>query len=153
MKTVDLRIDAAWIVPVEPAGTLTGHALIVDGGRIVALLPAADADAQFAARETKRLASHVLIPGLVNAHTHSAMTLLRGIADDLALKPWLEQHIWPAEGRFVSPEFVYDGTLLACAEMLRGGVTACNDMYFYPEASARAYEEAGMRALVGAPIL
>lgn len=153
METVDLRIDAAWIVPVEPAGTLTGHALIVDGGRILALLPAADADARYAARETKRLSSHVLIPGLVNAHTHSAMTLMRGIADDLPLKPWLEQHVWPVEGRFASPEFVHDGTLLACAEMLRGGVTACNDMYFYPDASARAYEEAGMRALIGAPIL
>ncbi|MCC6197221.1 MAG: TRZ/ATZ family hydrolase [Burkholderiales bacterium] len=153
MHTVDLRIDAAWIVPVEPAGTLTGHALIVDGGRIAALLPAGDADRQFAARETKRLASHVLIPGLVNAHTHAAMTLMRGIADDLPLKPWLEEHVWPVERRFASPEFVYDGTLLACAEMLRGGITACNDMYFYPDASARAYEEAGMRALVGAPIL
>jgi 5-methylthioadenosine/S-adenosylhomocysteine deaminase len=153
MQTVDLRIDAAWIVPVEPAVTLTGHALVVDGGRIVAVLPAADADARFAPRQTLRLPSHVVIPGLVNAHTHSAMALMRGIADDLPLKPWLEQHIWPAEARLVSPEFVHDGTLLACAEMLRGGITACNDMYYYPDASARAYEEAGMRALVGAPVL
>ena len=95
----------------------------------------------------------MLIPGLVNAHTHSAMTLLRGIADDVPLKPWLEQHIWPREGRFVSPEFVFDGTLLAAAEMLRGGVTCCNDMYFHPEAAARAYEIAGMRALLGVPVL
>ena len=78
---------------------------------------------------------------------------MRGIADDVPLKPWLTEHIWPREGRFVSPEFVYDGTLLACAEMLRGGITACNDMYFYPDDAARAYEEAGMRALVGMPIL
>jgi len=153
MKSVDLRVDAQWIVPVEPAGTLTGHALIVDGGRIAALLPAADADAAYAPRERLVLGSHVLIPGLVNAHTHSAMSLLRGIADDVPLKPWLEQHIWPREGRFVSPEFVFDGTLLAAAEMLRGGVTCCNDMYFYPEAAARAYEIAGMRALIGAPVL
>jgi 5-methylthioadenosine/S-adenosylhomocysteine deaminase len=153
MQAVDLRIDAEWIVPVEPPGTFTHHSLIVDGGKIVALLPTSQADAAYAAREIKRLASHVLIPGLVNAHTHSAMSLMRGIADDVALKPWLTQHIWPAEGRLVSPDFVYDGTLLACAEMLRGGVTACNDMYFYPEASARAYETAGMRALVGMPIL
>ena len=81
------------------------------------------------------------------------MTLMRGIADDVPLKPWLEQHIWPREGRFVSPDFVHDGTLLACAEMLRGGITTCNDMYFYPDAAARAYEAAGMRALIGMPIL
>ena len=153
MQAIDLRIDAAWIVPVEPAGTLTGHALIVDGGKIVAILPAREADAQFAPRERVSLADHVLIPGFVNAHTHSAMTLMRGIADDVPLQPWLTEHIWPREGRFVSPEFVHDGTMLACAEMLRGGVTACNDMYFYPGDAARAYEEAGMRALIGMPIL
>jgi 5-methylthioadenosine/S-adenosylhomocysteine deaminase len=153
MQPVDLRIDAQWIVPVEPAGALTGHALIVDQGRIVDLLPAAQADAQYAPRETELLPSHVVIPGLVNAHTHSAMTLLRGIADDVPLKPWLTDHIWPRESRFVSPEFVHDGTLLACAEMLRGGITACNDMYFYPDAAARAYEAAGLRALIGMPVL
>ena len=100
-----------------------------------------------------RSPSHVLIPGLVNAHTHTAMTLLRGIADDVPLKPWLEQYIWPREGRFVSSEFVFDGTLLGAAEMLRGGITCCNDMYFYPDAAARAYEIAGMRALLGMPVL
>src|SRR5690349_4684603 len=153
MRTVDLRIDAAWIVPVEPAGTLTGHALIVDAGRIAAIVPAAAADAQFSPRERLSLGNHVLIPGYVNAHTHSAMTLMRGIADDVPLQPWLTQHIWPREGRFVSPEFVHDGTLLACAEMLRGGVTSCNDMYFYPGDAARAYEDSGMRAMIGLPIL
>jgi 5-methylthioadenosine/S-adenosylhomocysteine deaminase len=152
-RIVDLRIDAHWIVPVEPAGVLTGHAIIVDGGRIAALVPAAEAAATYAPRETQTLGSHVLIPGLVNAHTHTAMTLMRGIADDVPLKPWLEQHIWPCEGRFVSSEFVFDGTLLGAAEMLRGGITCCNDMYFYPEAAARAYEIAGMRALLGMPVL
>jgi 5-methylthioadenosine/S-adenosylhomocysteine deaminase len=153
LTTVDLRIDAQWIVPVVPAGVLAGHALLVDGGRIVAVLPTADADARYAPRERVNLGAHVLIPGLVNAHTHSAMTLMRGIADDVPLQPWLAQHIWPREGRFVSPDFVFDGTLLAATEMLRGGVTCCNDMYFYPDAAARAYEIAGMRALVGAPVL
>ncbi len=153
MRTVDLRLDAPWIVPVEPAGVLTGHALLVDAGRIVGVVPAAVADTDFVARETRVLGSHVLIPGLVNAHTHTAMTLMRGIADDVALKPWLEQHIWPREGRFVAADFVYDGTLLGCAEMLQGGVTCCNDMYFHPEATARAYDDAGMRALVGVPVL
>lgn len=153
MQPVDLRIDAGWIAPVEPAGTLTGHALIVDRGKIAAIVQASDADARFAPREHVALPHHVLIPGLVNAHTHSAMALMRGIADDVALQPWLRDHIWPIEGRFVSPEFVHDGTLLACAEMLRGGITACNDMYFYPGDAARAYEEADMRALVGMPVL
>jgi 5-methylthioadenosine/S-adenosylhomocysteine deaminase len=152
-RTVDLRIDARWIIPVEPAGTLEGHALIVDGGRIVALPAMADADRAFAPRARVVLADHVLIPGLVNAHTHGAMTLMRGIADDVPLKAWLEREIWPREGRFVAPEFVYDGTLLGAAEMLRGGITCCNDMYFYPDAAARAYEAAGMRAMLGIPIL
>ena len=152
-QTVDLRIDAGWIIPVEPAGALTGHALIVDHGQIVALLPADAADDAFAARVTHDLPHHALIPGLVNAHTHAAMTLMRGVADDLPLKSWLEEHIWPLEARFVAPEFVYDGTLLGAAEMLRGGVTCCNDMYFYPDAAARAYETAGMRAMLGMPVL
>ncbi len=152
-QIVDLRIDAHWIVPVEPAGFLVDHTVIVDGGRIEAILPPDEASAAYAPRETRVLDSHVLIPGLVNAHTHTAMTLLRGIADDVPLKPWLEQHIWPREGRFVAPEFVFDGTLLGAAEMLCGGVTCCNDMYFYPQDAARAYEVAGMRALLGVPIL
>jgi 5-methylthioadenosine/S-adenosylhomocysteine deaminase len=153
MRTVDLRIDPHWIVPVEPAGTLTGHSLLVDAGRIIAIAPTSQADAAYAARERIDLPTHVVIPGLVNSHTHSAMTLMRGIADDVPLRPWLEQHIWPVERRFVSEDFVFDGTLLACAEMLRGGVTACNDMYFHPDAAARAYDAAGMRALIGMPIL
>ena len=153
LQPVDLRIDARWIVPVEPAGTLTGHALIVDGERIAALVPLAEAQARFAPREHLSLPQHVLIPGLVNAHTHTAMTLLRGIADDVPLRPWLTEHIWPRESKFVSPDFVHDGTLLGAAEMLRGGVTCCNDMYFYPDAAARAYEAAGLRAMVGLPVL
>jgi len=152
-QEVDLRIDARWIVPVDPVGVLTGHALIVDGGTIIALLPAHDASLAYAPRATRTLPSHVLIPGLVNAHTHAAMTLMRGIADDIPLKSWLETHIWPLEARFVSPEFVFDGTTLGVAEMLRGGITCSNDMYFYPEASARAYETAGMRAMLGMPVL
>ncbi len=152
-QVVDLRIDAGWIIPVEPPGVLTGHALIVDGGRIVALLPAHAADAAYAPQHHHKLPAHAVIPGLVNAHTHTAMTLLRGVADDLPLKSWLEDHIWPLEARFLSPEFVHDGTQAGAAEMLRGGVTCCNDMYFYPDAAARAYESAGMRAMLGLPVL
>jgi len=152
-RTVDLRIDARWIIPVEPAGALTDHALLVDAGRIVALAPSAEADRDYVASDRVVLSDHVLIPGLVNAHTHAAMTLLRGIADDVPLKRWLEDEIWPRERRLVAPEFVHDGTLLGAAEMLRGGITCCNDMYFFPDAAARAYEEAGMRAMLGMPIL
>src|SRR6476660_8109624 len=111
-RAVDLRIDARWIIPVEPAGTLTDHALIVDSGRIVAVAKFADADRDYAATTRVTLADHVLIPGLVNAHTHAAMTLMRGVADDVPLKPWLAQQIWPREARLVAPEFVHDGTLL-----------------------------------------
>jgi 5-methylthioadenosine/S-adenosylhomocysteine deaminase len=150
---VDLRLDARWVVPVEPAGALSDHAVLIDGGRIVALCPAATAEREYSARETVALPTHVLLPGLVNAHAHSAMALLRGIADDVALKPWLEQHIWPREGRFVAPDFVHDGTLLAAAEMLRGGITCCNDMYFFPDDAARAYRTSGMRAMLGLPVL
>ncbi|HVN36131.1 MAG TPA: TRZ/ATZ family hydrolase [Casimicrobiaceae bacterium] len=153
MQTADLRIDAGWIVPIEPAGVLREHALLVSAGRIAAIVPVAEADRGFAARERIVLDDHVLIPGLVNAHTHAAMSLFRGIADDVPLKIWLEDQIWPREGRFVSPEFVYDGARLAAAEMLLGGITCCNDMYFFPDATARAFVELGMRGMLGMPIL
>jgi 5-methylthioadenosine/S-adenosylhomocysteine deaminase len=153
MQTVDLRLDAGWILPVEPAGALAGHALVVDAGRVVALLPTAAADAAYAPREHVALPRHALIPGLVNAHTHAAMALFRGIADDVPLSVWLEQHIWPREGRFAAPDFVFDGASLAGAEMLRGGITCCNDMYFFPDATARALLAVGMRAMLGLPVL
>ncbi len=148
--TVDLLVDARWLLPMEPAGrVLERHSVAVRDGRIRALLPWQEAEGRFEARERLRLERHVLMPGLVNLHTHAAMTLLRGLADDLPLMEWLQKHIWPAEMRFVTPEFVHEGTLLACAEMIRGGVTCFNDMYFFPEAAARAVEQAGMRAALG----
>jgi len=128
---------------------LERHAVAVRDGRIEALLPQAEAAERFASYETLDLPDHVLIPGLVNAHTHAAMSLMRGLADDLPLMRWLEDHIWPAEGRHVSPAMVRDGTLLACAEMLRGGITCFNDMYFFPEASLEAARGAGMRVALG----
>jgi 5-methylthioadenosine/S-adenosylhomocysteine deaminase len=148
-KTADLRIDAGWIVPVEPDDTvLNGHSLLVKDGRIVALLPSGEAD-NWVSRERVHLPGHVLIPGLVNLHTHAAMTLLRGFADDLPLMTWLQQHIWPAENRHASPAFVRDGTRLACLEMLQSGVTCFNDMYFFSEAVAEVAVEAGMRVAAG----
>ena len=146
----DLLIEAGWVVPVEPHGVvLADHAVAVKDGAIVAVLPTAQARARFLADETLSRPQSVLIPGLVNAHAHNAMTLLRGVADDLPLMDWLTGHIWPIEGAVVSPPFVADGVALAVAEMLRGGVTCCNDMYFFPDAAAATYHRLGFRALVG----
>ena len=150
MQSIDLLIGARWVIPVEPAGSvLADHSVAVDEGRIVAVLPSAQARQRYEAREHVRLDRHALIPGLVNLHTHAAMALMRGLADDLPLLSWLKDHIWPAEAKHVSPGFVFDGTLLACAEMLRGGITCFNDMYFYPEEAGRAALAAGMRAAIG----
>ncbi len=147
---IDLLILPGWIIPIEPAGvTLANHALAVDRGRILALLPTAEARQRFLPRETIELPGQVLLPGLVNLHTHAAMSLLRGYADDLPLMRWLSEHIWPAEARHADADFVRDGTLMACAEMLRGGITTFNDMYFFPEAAAEAVLKSGMRAALG----
>ena len=148
--TADLVIEAGWIIPVEPHGiVLENHAVAIADGKIVALLPRDEMAARCAAVLTQQLGSHVLIPGLVNFHSHAAMTLVRGLADDLKLMNWLSNHIWPAEAKHATAQFVYDGTLLACAEMLRGGITCFNDMYFFPEMTARAALDAGMRAALG----
>ncbi len=154
MPLVDTLIHAGWVVPVVPAGAvLPEHSIAIDAGRIVGLLPTAEARRCWQARQTVERLQHIVCPGLVNLHGHSAMTLLRGLADDQPLDTWLQQHIWPAEGRHLSAEFVQDGTLIACAEMLRGGTTCFNDMYFFPEAIARAALQSGMRACIGAAIL
>jgi len=150
METIDTLIKARWIIPVEPRDTvLEHHALAIRAGRIVDLLPIGEADARYQATTVHDLPDHVLIPGLVNTHTHAAMSLMRGLADDLPLMDWLKGHIWPAEGRWVGAEFVEDGTQLAMAEMLRGGITCFNDMYFFPEITAHAAARAGMRAALG----
>jgi len=147
-------IRARWVVPVEPAGAvLEDHAVALRNGAIEAVLPAGEAAARFPDYERLDLPGHALIPGLVNAHTHAAMVLMRGLSDDLPLMRWLEDHIWPAEAKHVSPEFVRDGTLLACAEMLRGGITCFNDMYFYPQASLEAALACGMRSVHGVIVI
>lgn len=150
MQTVDTLLHARWVIPVEPDDhVLIDHSLAIHEGRIAAVLPTADARLQYRGTIELQLDKHVLIPGLINAHTHAAMSLLRGLADDLPLMDWLQKHIWPAEGRWVSEEFVQDGSLLAIAEMLRGGITCFNDMYFFPEVTARAAAAAGIRATLG----
>lgn len=149
-RTVDLIVTGHWVVPVEPEGVvLEHHAVVMDAGRIAAVLPAAEALRNYAAREVIPCDRHALIPGLVNTHTHAAMSLMRGYADDLPLMQWLQDHIWPAEQKWVSPEFVRDGTLLAAAEMLAGGTTCFGDMFFFPDDVARAAVTAGIRAVVG----
>lgn len=154
MQDIDLLIVPRWIIPVAPSGqVLERYAVAVDRGRILALLPEGAAAESFRPRQRCDLPAHALIPGLVNLHTHAAMTLLRGLADDRPLMTWLQEHIWPAEGRHVSSSFVRDGTLLACAEMLRSGTTCFNDMYFFPQAAAGAAVRAGMRAMIGMAVL
>ena len=148
--SADTVIEARWIIPVEPHGVvLDDHAVAIAGDRIAAVLPQDEMRRRCKAGRTLDLSTHALLPGLVNLHTHAAMTLMRGLADDLRLKDWLEKHIWPAEARHVSAQFVYDGTLLACSEMLRGGITCFNDMYFFPEMAGRAALDAAIRAVLG----
>lgn len=150
MQQADTIIDARWVIPVEPARqALDHHSLVIAAEHIVAILPTPEAHMRFTAKRTVTLGEHVLIPGLINLHTHAAMNLMRGLADDLPLMEWLKHHIWPAEARHATPQFVRDGTLLACAEMLRGGITCFNDMYFFPDVAAEAVLEAGMRAAIG----
>lgn len=154
MQPADTLIKARQIIPVEPAGmVLTDHSVVVTDGRIADLLPTAQALEHYYPTITVELDRHVLIPGLINAHTHAGMTLFRGIADDLPLMEWLKVHIWPAEQRWVSEEFTHDAVQLAIAEMLRGGTTCFNEMYYFPEVVARTSAQCGMRACVGLIVL
>ena len=146
----DLLLYPQWLLTVDPQDReLLDHAVAVADGRILAVLPADEARAKVQADRTLDLPGHALIPGLVNAHTHASMTLMRGLADDLPLMTWLHDHIWPAEKRWADQGFVGDGTRLAVLEMLRGGVTCFNDMYYFPEVTAQVAADAGMRAAVG----
>jgi 5-methylthioadenosine/S-adenosylhomocysteine deaminase len=154
MQHCDTLIVPRWCVPVEPAGeVLEGHAVAVVDGRIAAVLPLSEARAAFQPSVLVERPYHVLIPGLVNTHTHAAMTLFRGLADDMPLEAWLHEGIWPAERRWVSAEMVRDGTELAIAEMLRGGITCFGDQYFFPEMVAEAATDLSMRAVVATPVV
>ena len=148
-------IKPRWIVTVNPDfDVLTESVVIVENDRIKAIQPLAELDATaFEDAELVELDNHVLMPGLVNAHGHAAMSLLRGIADDLALMTWLQEHIWPAESKWVDRQFIEDGVRLAAAEMIRGGTTCCNDMYFFPDVMARTCQQMGMRAVAGLIVL
>ena len=154
MQQCDILIEAAWCLPVDDDDSvLAQHAVAITDGRIVDLLPAAEARRRYAPGALIERPTHVLLPGFVNAHTHAAMTLLRGYGDDLPLERWLKERIWPAEQRTVSAEMVRDGTRHAIAEMLRGGITSFGDQYFFPEAVAEAAVEAQIRAVIATPVV
>jgi 5-methylthioadenosine/S-adenosylhomocysteine deaminase len=147
-------IHARYTVPVRPQHVVyEDYCVAINGDVILGVLPLAEARISWPKAQVIELPDHLLIPGLVNAHTHSPMTLLRGFADDMELHVWLKEHIWPAESEFVGPEFVADGTRLAIAEMLRAGTTCFNDMYFFPDATIETCLEVGMRASIGITII
>ena len=150
MQQVDSIIHARWIIPVEPEQTIyENYSLVIEQGKIVDILSSKKCHKKYQSQVEHQLESHALIPGFINTHTHAAMSLMRGIADDLPLMEWLSEHIWPAEEKFVDYQFVKDGTQLAIAEMLRCGTTTFNDMYFFPDAAAKAVQETGIRACLG----
>ncbi len=147
---VDLIIQARWIIPVEPESvTYENHALVVNDGKIIDLLPSSNAIQKYQATTLEKLDEHIVMPGLINSHTHASMSLMRGIADDLPLMDWLQNHIWPLEQKWVGETYVRDGSDLAIAEMIRGGTTCFNDMYFFPEITAQQAIHHGIRASIG----
>ena len=151
---VDTIINARWIIPVEPTGVVRQHhCVMIDEGKIVDIIPSEEAKRSVNATVVMHLDHHMLLPGFINAHTHAAMCLLRGIAGDVPLQEWLQQHIWPLEQQCLGSEFVHAGSLLAMVEMLRGGTTCFNDMYLFPEATAAAVKSMGMRAVIGMVLL
>lgn len=150
MQPIQTLLSAKHIVTVDSANTvLKNHSIAIDNGRIVDIVPNEKASDLFNATNHIEYDNHILMPGLINAHTHAAMSLLRGVASDIALMDWLENHIWPIEQKWADEKFVYDGSELAIAEMLRGGTTCFNDMYFFPEVTARVASNIGMRAIIG----
>lgn len=150
MQNIDTLIHAKWIVPIVPRNqVLEYHSIAIHNGKIIAVLPTESAKQQYSAKNTLDRQNHVVMPGLINTHAHTPMNLLRGLADDLQLMDWLHHHIWPAEAKLLCEESVYDGTKMAIAEMIRGGTTCFNDHYFFPNESAQAAIDVGMRANIG----
>ncbi|NOR19490.1 MAG: TRZ/ATZ family hydrolase [Xanthomonadales bacterium] len=143
-----------WLVPVRPRReVLENMAVVIEGDLITAIVSRKQAMEAYLEASYIELPEHVLLPGFINTHSHSAMSLLRGFADDLNLQEWLNGHIWPAEKAFLGSEFVSDGSNLAIAEMLRGGTTCFNDFYFFPEQTVNAALDAGIRACIGIPVI
>ncbi|NOR43481.1 MAG: TRZ/ATZ family hydrolase [Gammaproteobacteria bacterium] len=148
--TIDTLLHAKWIVPVDNKHRyLEHHSIAIHEDKIIDILPTSQAKKKYDAGVSRSYDQHALIPGLINSHTHAAMNLFRGLADDLELRDWLENHIWPAEAKHINEAFVQTGTELAIAEMIRGGTTCFNDMYFFPDITARVADDTGIRASVG----
>jgi 5-methylthioadenosine/S-adenosylhomocysteine deaminase len=156
---IDTLINARWVIPVDATNNnpenniLEHHSLAINDGKIIAILPSETAQNKYAAAREHQLVNHAVMPGLINCHTHAAMNLFRGLADDLPLMEWLNDHIWPAEQKWISAEFVNDGTRHAIAEMIRSGTTCFNDMYFFPDQAAEVAVETGIRAVIGLIII
>jgi 5-methylthioadenosine/S-adenosylhomocysteine deaminase len=154
MENCDLLIHAQWIVPIVPHNKVFNQcSLIINNGKITAITPTLEARRRYYSDTVIELDEHIVMPGLINAHGHAAMSLLRGFADDLPLSTWLNDHIWPAEGKYVSAKFVHDGSQLAIAEMIRSGTTCFSDMYFFPEETCAVAHSAGIRCDISFPIL
>src|SRR3990167_1209673 len=154
MEPIDHLIHAKWLITCEENNrVLENHALAIKAGKILALVPSKEAKQKYQAATEEHYHSHAVMPGFINSHTHIAMNIFRGLADDLELMDWLNNYIWPAEGKWVSHDLVYDASKLAMAEMIRGGTTCFNDMYFFLQASAKAADEAGIRAHIGMTII
>jgi len=154
MQHCDTLISAGWCVPVEPHGiVLSRHSVAITDGRIIDVLDTDEARLRYDPGVVVDRANHVLIPGFINVHTHAAMTLLRGLADDLPLERWLKDQIWPVEARWAGAEMVRDGTRLAVAEMLLSGCTCFSDQYFFPEMVAETAADMHMRAMIGTPVI
>ncbi len=151
---MDLLLHASWVATVDNENTVINDGCIaIRASEIVAVCRSDEAAEQYSAKEQIQLSGQLLIPGLINGHGHSAMTLLRGFADDLPLMSWLEDHIWPAEGQWVDEQFVRDGTNIAIAEMLRSGTTCFTDMYFFPNIVAETAHNLGVRAQIAFPVV
>jgi len=154
MDQVDKIISPSWIFVAEEGDrVLQDHSIVVNNGKILDIVPTIDVFSLYEASEAYQLTNHLILPGFINAHSHSAMSLLKGYADDLPLDTWLNNHIWPAESQHVSFDFVKDGSSLAIAEMIKGGTTTFNDMYFFPEATAEVVSKVGIRANIGLGVL
>ncbi len=154
LLSVDTVIHARWVIPVDSSNSvLENHSIAIAKGQIQAILPNSDAKSQFINAKHVNLPTHAVTPGFVNSHTHAAMSLFRGVAEDLELNNWLQNYIWPLEGKWVSPDFVRSGTKLAFAEMIKSGTTCINDMYMFPDAVGEVARETGMRASLGMIVL
>lgn len=154
MQKIDHLVHTKHIITCEENNrVLENHALAIHAGKILAILPSEEAKQKYQADKEDNYSDHIVMPGLINCHTHIAMNVFRGLADDLPLMEWLQEHIWPAESKWVSEELVADASQLAMAEMIKGGTTCFNDMYFFLGATAKAAEIAGMRAHIGMTVI